>query len=519
MNSDTTFGGTPLSPLGKIVIFAVIAFSGLLLRVGFYCEGRPVWEDEAALAMNVMDKTVSQGFHSLDASRTDLSTNSTESPQACPIGYFILLKTAARIAGPGPGPLRLVALAASMLLLLLAAIWLARDFPFLVGVCAFAVLAFSGPLIEYSTEIKQYEWEAAVSAALLCFLRPGPLPWRKAWMWALLGALAVWCSFSSVFVLAGIGLALVCRQYLEPRETRWLRVAAIFAAWLFSFFSYYALSLHRHHADTTLMAFFQGEFAPFPRNYSALKWYIDAYFMPVEGMLGWEFRWVALGGLLAALGLIRLFFVNKVTLLVLVGPVLATMLACMAGRYPWGAHLLLFLAPNLAVLVAEGIVFLGGMLYARSLTCGLVFALIIGTGLLFSGLRPIRAAATYANYKFHDVPHLLDRVLSEMATGDTLYLYKPDVIQYRYYMKIRQLPPMPRFAYGTVEVQKSATEMDALAQEISRAAQGGTCWVILSHTDWDEWRLALLKQSLAANAGKVLQTEEFGGAHALKCSF
>jgi len=513
-------------PAFEWAVLLIIVGCGLLLRVGFYSIGRPVWLDESALALNVVEKSVSQGFLSLDASNrvsaaapADDSASGDAASQACPIGYFILLKASQAILGQGPGPLRLVALLASALFLLLAMFWVRREFEFKIGAVTLLLLAFSAPLIEYATEIKQYEWEATVNVALLCFINPKRSSWKNTVWWGGLGAVAVWLSFSSIFVLAGIGLALLAVRDAENRKINLLQIGPVFAAWFLSFVLYYALSLRHLHSDQALTQFFSDAFAPFPPyTFAHIKWYVDSLISLVESTVGWEFRWGALGALLFGLGAFGLFKKNKSLTLALAGALMAVLAACMAGKYPWAPRLLLFLAPNTAALIATEACLLVGILYKQSKASGWFAGLIICIALIPSGLRPLRAAKNSTEYKYHDVPRLLDCVLPKMGSEDVLYLYKADDTQFLYYSKIHHLAPL-RYFYGTIQVDESPEALDRLAAEIAKAAGGRRCWVILSHTDWNSWRLAVLERSLADRGGRNFERTEIRGAVNLKCEF
>jgi len=66
-----------------------------------------------------------------------------------------------------------------------------------------------------------------------------------------------------------------------------------------------------------------------------------------------RYRWPALYGVLAILGLVVLWRRNRFAALILFGPFLVTVLAAVAQQYPVRTRVVLFLIPGLLILIAE----------------------------------------------------------------------------------------------------------------------------------------------------------------------
>src|SRR5262249_30940374 len=138
--------------------------------------------------------------------------------QLAPPFYLAVEGLLARLFGSHGLVLRFFSLAcgvAALFLFLAAARRVLRPGAVCVALALFAV---SEDLIYYSTELKQYM--ADVVAALVCLLvglelRSGPLDRARALGAGIIGALVVWFSHASAFVLAAVGGSLVIAALLD----------------------------------------------------------------------------------------------------------------------------------------------------------------------------------------------------------------------------------------------------------------------------------------------------------------
>src|SRR5687767_7143676 len=198
ITSSDTRAGYAIALTRENIITGAILLAGVLLRFRQYLTGRSLWLDEAMLALNIVDRNFLDLFKPLDYD------------QGAPIGFMLVEKTFSLIFGRNEFSLRL--------------------FPFLVGVISLwlfylllkhftrgpalwvglALFAFNPRLIYYSSEVKQYIVDVAMTILLLLIAMPlFQQPSRKRFlMLAIAGLLALWFSHPSLFVLAGIGFAL-----------------------------------------------------------------------------------------------------------------------------------------------------------------------------------------------------------------------------------------------------------------------------------------------------------------------
>ncbi len=194
--------------------YAMVAI-GAALRLTQYLTNRSLSFDEALLALNIIQK-------SPRALLGELSFD-----QAAPLGFLEAEKLATAIFGRSEYALRLFPLLVS-LLSLVAFYWAARKL--LNGIAvplALAAFALLEPLIYYSATAKQYAIDVAVAVLLFgigAALRSSRLDTAALMMLTATGAVAVWFSHASVFVLAPLGLLLAYQAFRGGDRNRFLQL-------------------------------------------------------------------------------------------------------------------------------------------------------------------------------------------------------------------------------------------------------------------------------------------------------
>ena len=150
-----------------------LADSRIVLRLRQYLFDRSLWLDECLLALNILRRSPAQLLRTLDIY------------QVAPYGFLLLEKMAVRYLGTGEMALRLFPFlfGVGSIFLFVA---VARRFVELPAVpIGVGLFSLCGPLIYYSSEVKQYSGDVAV--ALLLYLLAGSLiRGRVGTMWLIL---------------------------------------------------------------------------------------------------------------------------------------------------------------------------------------------------------------------------------------------------------------------------------------------------------------------------------------------
>ncbi|MEX0690510.1 MAG: glycosyltransferase family 39 protein, partial [Gemmatimonadales bacterium] len=185
------------------VVLAAAMLGGVVLRLIRFAENRPLWYDEALVAINVGSRDFLALLGPLDFE------------QMAPGLYLWFLKGLVMAFGMHEWVLRLPSLVAGAGLPLV--VWLVgRRVLSERGALTAAVLAAIAPaFVGYSAEAKPYGIDACVTGILLlCALRLNERDDRgRRLAFGVVGLVAIGLSLPSVFVLAGLGVVLLASAW------------------------------------------------------------------------------------------------------------------------------------------------------------------------------------------------------------------------------------------------------------------------------------------------------------------
>jgi uncharacterized membrane protein len=470
-----------------LVLTAIAAGAGLRF-VGYFAH-RSFWFDEAALAVNIIERPLAGLFRPL------------EFHQGSPVGFLVAEKIVVSVLGPGEFALRLLPLACGLLTILVA-VHVARLY---VSPCAvplaIALVALNPALIYYSSEAKQYSCDALVTLLLLWTfvgLLQSDLRGSNMIAFALIGSVAVWFSHPSVFLLASAAIVLLFSARSD--KARIVRLALILAVWAASFAVLYFVSLRHLAGDRALLDFWHQYFPPRPiARFHTLSWLFDVFLTSFRDPAGLA---IIPGAGFFLLGCAALFRRNQVLAWILFLPFVAVFVAAIAQRYPLGSRLLLFAIPIILLVVAEGVAATSAKMPHPKLVLLAASCLVLFQPVLYS-VRDIRR-----NHG-DDIRPVIDYVQARALPSDRWYVYFQAQPQMRYYSDIRGL--RVNWTLGSdcgIDSRCYARDIDAL-EGASRT------WIILSHVltrgNTDD-RVILLEQ--LDRKGRRLQEFSRPGARA-----
>ena len=389
---------------------------GVGLRLVAYLHNRSLWRDEALLASNIESRSYAGLLQPL------------ENQQAAPVGFLMLERFVVQILGNSEYALRLVPLLAGITSLFLMRSVAKKAVALEAVPIALGFFAISERAVYYSSEVKQYSTDVAICLALVLAaieLRARTLQWQSAALFGLAGALAVWLSHPSVFVLAGIGttLFLSCCWRREWSKARLILAAA--SLWAISFAVSYVAVLRETSHSSFLLTFWDdyGGFVPAAAAApSQAWWFISAFVKAFENPAG--FNWGVLAAFAFLLGCVSALYYRRSGLLMLAAPIPFVLLASALRTYPFLDRLLLFLVPSLLLLIAEGV-----HLAARK-------TVIVGVALaaaLF--VHPMINAAVNitGDHSREDIKPALAYVRRNWQEGDVLYVHYAVKRLFKYY--------------------------------------------------------------------------------------
>jgi len=329
---------------------------GIALRLRQYVHNRSLQFDEANLALNIIHRDI-----------WTLLTEPLAYVQSAPPGFLVAVRAEAVVLGPFDWALRLVPLAAGILLVLLAILLARRELTSTPARLTFVgLVALSPVLIFYSSEFKQYSSDVLATIALLTAFSYRSSPYGT-WLLAGTGFAALVCSLPAVFVAAPIGAFLL---YEAVNARRYDQVLLVGLAWLAgaALHGAYVLQAGVHH--DFMMGFWRkyGGFPPSPLNSIAdLLWYPQAFLR----FIYMAFKTPDFAGphsdeaLSSSVGFgltiiftasLALAFIRRRPMdLVAAAAILLTLVASAFGIYPFSTRLVLFLVPLAFFILAAAI--------------------------------------------------------------------------------------------------------------------------------------------------------------------
>ena len=439
----------------------LIILVGLLLRCHQYLFNRSLWVDEAALALNVINRSFLQLLTPLDYS------------QGAPIGFLMTERLVVQALGTSSYALRLFPLLSAVVSLLLFRKVAKLCITATAAPLALGLFALSEPLIYYASEVKQYSSDVLITLILYCAamsLKSDRLTASRTACLGLAGAVAIWFSHPAVFILAGIGISLVALRLAEKDWSAVRRLMAICSLWGLSIATAYVLSLRHLAGNRYLLDWWSNYFLPFPpSSASELTWPVWSFFEVFQNPARFVLPGLAAFAFLA--GCYWMFLREKRALLLLLSPMPFAILASILHLYPLGSRLLLYAVPTLVLLVAVGAecVRVSTAPGSRILWMTLVGLLILHP-LANAGNHLIRPRTV------EEIEPVLGYIAENWRDGDLLYVYYYARHPFEYYAP----------AYGLhnkhhITGIRSHEDWDNYAQDLERLRGHSRVWLVFSH--------------------------------------
>lgn len=432
----------------------------IVIRARPYLTGRPLWHDEAALALNLLERSFTGLFDPLSYT------------QAAPLGFLLLTKLVIRVFGTSEYALRLLPFTAAIASVGLFYAVARRVLPSSGTTAALALFALSSALTDYGCELKPYSVDVCVALGLLLVFskRSAPVDGRGAAGLAVLGALAVWLSFPAVFVLAGLGMPALLRE-LRNRNWRgvaWLAGACAFwvanVAWL------YLVSERSMATNPHVVRYWSGGFMPLPpRSFEELRWFPRALGAALYNVAG--LRPASVATVVAGVGFLSLFGRDRRAWWNVCLPALVTLIASGLRLYPFRGRTILFLVPMALLLVGGGFGFLWQS-RRRLLGVLLLAALLVPAGIRQQEelLDPDRGS---------EIPATLAYMREHWRDGDFIYVYSGAEYAFRYYSGRFGFTP-DEFHVGISERKDPAK----LLEDLESLQGHPRLWLVFAHV----WR-------------------------------
>lgn len=453
---------SPLS-LQKITV-AILILTGILFRLRQYLTGRSLWVDEAMLALNIVNRSVLDLFKPLDYD------------QGAPIGFLLIEKIFNLAPGRNEYALRLFPLIAGIAAIVLFYLLLKRTTSGAGLLTALALFVFNPRLIYYSSEVKQYIVDVAVTLGLLLLVLHilEEHPQRGDFIrLALAGFAALWLSHPALFVLAAIGLTLVI-HYLSRRDHKSLRhTIGVGIFWLATIAFLYQLILKDLRQNSFMQEYWQGAYFPFP-PWSDPAWFGSSITENIGVQFGIPYAVYLVFGLLL-IGWVILWKQNKDQALV-IGLIFTITLTTSAFHlYPVFERMILFLVP-------VGLLLLGKTVEALHQSLTKIPVMSYLTTLVFAAFLVYGPLVTSTGYLikpkyFEHIRPSMEFLQQAWRPGDALYISNGGVPAFEYYAPI----------YGLSDASYISNDRDVynnpetILRTLNSLKGNPRVWILISH--------------------------------------
>jgi hypothetical protein len=344
-----------LSPLAQRRWLLALMILGVVLRLTRYLLRFPLWEDEAMLSANLIDRGYGQLLEPLHYC------------QVAPTLFLWAQLTVVKLLGFHEYSLRLIPFLCGLLSLPLFQHVAGRLLQGTPRVLAVGLFAVAYPMTRYSAEAKPYGCDLLVALALLALV----IEWLRRpdqarWLWCLAAVVgpAVGFSFPAIFMAGGLSLVLAAVMIRDRRmlATMWQPWVVYNVVLVGSFAAVLIVSkaaVGEINQQTMEDVHWASTFPPLSQPLKLPLWLLETH---AGAMLGYPVggpNWGSTISLLFAIAGIVALVRRGQRLLVglLLAPLALNFIAAALHRFPYGGHarMTLFLAPGFCTLIAVGL--------------------------------------------------------------------------------------------------------------------------------------------------------------------
>lgn len=445
----------------KIIPWLIMGI-GAVLRIAQFIYNRSLTEGEAALALNIVQRSYSQLLKPLDYA------------QAAPVGFLLLQKFMSTLLGLSEMGLRFLPLIAGIGALFLFYKIAKKTISEQSLTIALVLFAVGDHLIYFASEVKQYSSDVFIALliiwlAILVFDKKFEIKYTM--LFGFVSALCLWFSHPALFVFCA---SLIVIYIYALRRPQWSTLYGLLIATMFglaSFLANYLVTLSSLSKHEQLLTAWQSSFMPLPpTSLLDIKWFAYVFLRTFKFPIGLSIYELLLAVLAFLWGCAMMFRYKKKDILLLILPILLALIASGLHRYPFEGRLLLFLAPFMILVIAQGISDIRNKIRHQSNFLGIALVIILLIHpVLLAGYHLIRPRAP------EELRTVLEYVDENWHDGDIIYVYYASLNAFRYYHDRYGFPA------GYVGGIESRSDWINYYQDIQRLRGNKRVWLVFSH--------------------------------------
>jgi len=411
----------------------LIIFVGTALRLIRYLDNSSLYSDESGIAVNLISRSFSDLFYPFP----DIA-------QGYPFAFLTFIKLLTHFFGNSEYVLRLFPLLSGISSLFLfykvAKYYIdPKALPIALGL--FAVLE---SLVFESVNLKPYSSDVLFTLlmySLVIYVQSKEFNIPRIILFGVCGALVIWFSNPSVFVLSGLGVCLVVFSLSKKEWSKIGKLSIAFSIWILSFVANYFFYLRNLQTKIGIemeevLTIFEKAYMPFPpKSLADIKWFVDLFFEIFNYPL--SLTLIGMSALAFLIGCAFMYTQKKRSFFLLISPILVTFSAGAAHTYAFKGRFIIFLVPLMLIIIAEGAEHIRNRTSQNFKMIGIIFLSL----LLF---HPISTSAYRIIRPFHleEMKPVLKYVKENWQKGDVLYVHYFAQYPFDFYSKYYPKPYM-----------------------------------------------------------------------------
>lgn len=427
-----------------MLVLSISAF----MAIYFYSFGRPLWFDECALALNIVEKN--NYFTVLLYA------------QACPPLFMYLSKLIHYLPVRAEYSLRIIPLMSFLASLPL--FWALLNKLFKNNLCkltAFSIFAFNYRVLYYAEEFKQYSTEMFIFLLILTsyfYIDIKSIKTKYKILYGLILGLLLWCSNAAAVGIASVGLLHLIKIFKKECSVKDYLI--IFLPSLISIVSYYFVMYDTVHHDV-LHAYWEDSFISANyNNFLKLMNRNAKYFFDEKCVIP---------AFIVLIGFFKCLFKNKFIVTI---PILILLFISYLKIYPFTERLILFIFPLFTIAVAELCNFEKKFINLITLT-------IISIFLIFPAFKYSYNNICLNHFYHEDIVTPLKFTKNLMSDNDKLLIDNNNNRSFKYYNML--------FKFKSEDIIYVSGDMSEFLNEIKQLPKGRYFYVHSHSSNRNEW--------------------------------
>lgn len=462
-------------PFPLVGVLVALGLLGLMVRLRELTVNRSLWLDESFLALNLLDRDFLGLLRPLDHLQT------------APLLFLWATELTTRIFGFEEWAMRLPAFISGVAALVFISVLAWRMLREQMAILAVVALGVVSPqLVFYSAEIKPYSTDV-LGGAVLTWLAlrihesfNTPPFTRRLITFAVVATVLVFTTTPSVFVIAGVCTVLGIEAAVRRNWKAFANIAAVSAITAGAFGIHFALVLTHATKEEQFYSRWGQHFPGAANSVGYVEWALDILIRFITEGLWFRIYWPVIAFM--AIGVVWLAMRRPWMLAILIAPVFVTFGVSMAGQYPLGPRVMMFVAPAALILIGGGVeaIIAGVRQLWKQRWVGPCVGGVAAVVVL------VQPTLTTAHRFWQPVGHeelrpLLEQVAAERTQGEAIWFSGRALQPYSYYSAVRPELEFDEKAGPVFLSERRAIEGSDIAEQVNEMFPDLGVWIVFSH--------------------------------------